>query len=128
MGLDQSLDMRTVVLLSRELSTDLIADVKGLRYLANKEGRLEIPVALTGTLPRVTPQPDLAYVSRLLQRRLIGEGIEEVTKGLQKPKSPPAEQSPPSGQGSTPPAAPAKPPEKTPEEELLKGLKDLFRR
>ncbi|MGH7426273.1 MAG: AsmA family protein [Candidatus Methylomirabilales bacterium] len=127
-GLDQSLNMRTVVLLSRELSTDLIADVKGLKYLANKEGRLEIPVALTGTLPRVTPQPDLAYVSRLLQQRLIGEGIEGVTKGLQKPKSPPAEQPPPSGQGSTPPAAPAKPTEKRPEEELLKGLKDIFRR
>jgi len=128
MGLDQSLDMRTVVLLSRELTTDLVADVKGLKYLANKEGRLEIPVALTGTLPRVTPQPDLAYVTRLLQRRLVGEGIEEVTKGLLKPKSPPAEQPPPSGQGSTPPAAPAKPPEKKPEEELLKGLKDLLRR
>jgi hypothetical protein len=123
-GLDQSLNMRTVVLLSRELSTDLIADVKGLKYLTNKEGRLEIPVALTGTLPRVTPQPDLNYVSRQLQRRLVGEGIEEVTKGLQKPKSPPAEQPPPSGQGSSP----AKPTEKKPEEELLKGLKDLFRR
>jgi uncharacterized protein involved in outer membrane biogenesis len=127
-GLDQSLDMRTVVLLSRELSTDLIADVKGLKYLTNKEGRLEIPVALTGTLPRVTPQPDLNYVSRQLQRRLVGEGIEEVTKGLKKPTSPPAQQPPPSGQGSTPPASPAKPPEKTPEEELLKGLKDLFRK
>ena len=126
MGLDQSLDMRTVVLLSRELSTDLIADVKGLRYLANKEGRLEIPVTLTGTLPRVTPQPDLAYVSRLLQQRLIGEGIEEVTKGLQKPKSPPAEQPLQPGTGAPPP--PAKPPEKKPEEELLKGLKDLFRK
>ncbi|MCI0484676.1 MAG: AsmA family protein [candidate division NC10 bacterium] len=125
MGLDQSLDMRTVVFLSRELSTDLIADVKGLKYLTNKEGRLEIPVALTGTLPRVTPQPDLNYVSRQLQRRLIGEGIEEITKGLQKPKSPPAEQPLQPGTGAPPPA---KPPEKRPEEELLKGLKDLFRK
>jgi hypothetical protein len=127
-GLDQSLDMRTIVLLSRELSTDLIADVKGLKYLTNKEGRLEIPVALTGTLPRVTPQPDLNYVSRQLQRRLVGEGIEEVTKGLKKPTSPPAQQPPPSEQESTSPASPAKPTEKKPEEELLKGLKDLFRR
>lgn len=126
--LDQELNLRAKLALSRQLSTDLIANAKVLRFLADREGRLEIPFALAGILPSVTPKPDLDHVARLVQRGLVEQGVEELTKGLRKKSSPPPEPAPPETQQPQP-AAPEKPPEKKkPEEELLKSLKDLFRR
>ena len=123
-GLDRTMDVRALLVLSREFSTDLISDVKALRYLANKEGRVEIPFAMAGTFPGVTPKPDTASISRLLERRLLGKGVEDLTKGLLKGK----QQEAPAPAAPANPQEPAKPPEKKPEEELLKDLKRLFRR
>jgi hypothetical protein len=129
-GLDRTLDMRTAVVLSPQLSTDLVSDVKGLKLLANKQGRLEIPLTLAGTLPGVTPKPDIAYVSGLLERRLLETGVEELTKGLQK-GTPPPSSAPQQKEGESPSSPPPQEPtkkKKKPEEELLKGLKDIFGR
>ncbi|MFQ5848528.1 MAG: AsmA family protein [Candidatus Methylomirabilales bacterium] len=127
MTLDQMLNLRGQLVLSRQLSTDLTRDVKLLKYLADRQGRVAIPFTLAGTLPGVTPQPDVDYVARLVQRGLLQQGVEGLTKGLFKKPSPP-QQAPQQEQAPPPPAQTTQPPKEKPEEQLLKGLKGIFGR
>src|SRR6185295_8368616 len=57
-SLDNELDFTATLVASRELSDDVIADLRETKYLANQEGKIEIPFRLTGSLPRVKPKPD----------------------------------------------------------------------
>ena len=127
--LDQALNLRAQLVLSEQLSTDLMRDMKLLKYLADRQGRLAIPFSLAGTLPGITPRPDLDHVARLVQRGLVGQGIEELTKGIFKRPSPPSQQTPQKEQESTSPPKTTEPKkEKKPEEELLERLKGIFGR
>ena len=117
--------------MSQKLSADIAEDVKGAKYIVNEQSRVEIPFALAGTLPQVRPQPDLAYVGRLLQRAALRRGAEELEKRvLRKILPSPQPPSPAEGEGST--AAPPtsqKPPQEDLKEQLLrKGLDKLFGR
>jgi len=80
--LDQKVDLSAQLVLSAQLSTDLIREVKLLKYLRDRQGRLLIPFRLAGTLPRATPQPDMDHVARLMQRGLLEQGIQEGLKQL----------------------------------------------
>jgi uncharacterized protein involved in outer membrane biogenesis len=128
---DQQLDLRAQLILSQKLSTDIADDVKEAKYIVNEQNRVEIPFALAGTLPKVRPQPDLAYVGRLLQRAALRRGAEELEKRvLRKILPSPRQSSPTEGESST--AAPPtseQPPQEDPKEQLLrKGLDKLFGR
>jgi uncharacterized protein involved in outer membrane biogenesis len=129
---DQTLDLRSQLILSQKLSTDIANDVQAARFIVNEQKRLEIPFALAGTLPRVRPQPDLAYVGVLLQRAAVRKGTEELEKRVLK-KLLPSSQEPPPAEGeeaATAPTAPQKPAKKEDlkEQLLRKGLEQLFGR
>lgn len=118
--LDQAVDMRADLALSERLSTDLIKDIKELQYLADRAGRVVLPFALTGTLPKVKPIPDLAYVAGRL-----------VSGTLFKQPAPPPRETPQTEQKSPtppPPAQPTEPKETSPEEQFRKSLERIFRR
>ena len=70
------------------------------------------PFALTGTLPRVKPIPDLAYVAG----RLVSGTL------FKQPAPPPRET--PKGEQQPPP----EPKKTTPEEQFRKELERIFRR
>lgn len=128
---DQRLDLRAQLILSQKLSTDIADDVKAAKYIVNEQGRVEIPFALAGTLPSVTPRPDLAYVGRLLQRAALRRGAEELEEKVFKkilPRSKAAPGVDDEGAASAPPPE-SEPPKRSLEEELLrKGLDKLFGR
>jgi uncharacterized protein involved in outer membrane biogenesis len=111
--LDNQLDFTATLIASRELSEDVIADVREVKYLANEQGKIEIPFRLTGALPHVKPKPDGEFIARALSRAVVGKGLEKIF-GKDKPLPP----------GVTP-----TPDLKHPERELLKkGLEGLFGR
>jgi len=91
----------------------VIADVREVKYLANEQGKIEIPFRLTGALPHVKPKPDGEFIARALSRAVVGKGLEKIF-GKDKPP---------------PPGVTATPDLKHPERELLKkGLEGLFGR
>jgi len=127
--LDQSVGLQARLAFSPQLSTDLINEIKPLRYLRDPQGRLTIPFTLGGTLPRVTPKPDVDHVARLVQRGLVEQGVKGLTEGLLKQTVPPSQQTPPQEQQSpATPQQPTPPQEEKPEEKFLRGLKDIFGR
>lgn len=109
-ALENRVDLTATLVASRGLTDDVVADVKEAKYIANDEGRLEIPFRLTGSLPRVRPKPDSAFITRTLARAAVGKGIEKLL-GRKKSSGAPGEKTP------------------RPEQELLrKGLEGLFGR
>ena len=112
-SLDNELDFNATLVASKELSDDVIADVREAKYIADAQGRIEIPFRLTGALPHVKPKPDTEFIARALGRAVVGKGLDKLF-GKQKPLPP----------GVTP-----TPDLKHPERELLKkGLEGLFGR
>jgi len=78
--LDSRVDMKSLLTLSKELSEDLEEDVPELSYISNDRGLVEIPFAITGTLPNAKPKPDTGYLATLVQRATINKGKEELKK------------------------------------------------
>ena len=70
-----------------DLSAALVRSVAELQYLANAQGRLEVPVMIQGTLPHVTIVPDVQYVaSRLLATKaqeLLGNFLQRALEKQQ---------------------------------------------
>ena len=127
MDFDQKVDLSATLALSKSLSADIIKDVKQIKYIANEEGRLELPFALRGIMPGVTPAPDTAYVGTLLQRAATNALQEKVLDKLlpTKKEDTPQQKDPSVGQTGEAPQEK----EKSLEEQLLqKGLDSLFGR
>jgi AsmA-like protein len=80
----QQADLTATLTASAGLTTDLTGAVRQARYLVDDAGRLSIPFRLVGTLPNVKPRPDAAFVERVLQRALAGEGLGGLLGGDQQ--------------------------------------------
>ncbi|MGH7784631.1 MAG: AsmA-like C-terminal region-containing protein, partial [Candidatus Binatia bacterium] len=77
---DRAVDFRATVQFSPPLSSDIAGAARELKFLFNKENELEIPFTLAGTLPRVKPKPDTAYLAKALQRGFFQRGADELQK------------------------------------------------
>lgn len=80
------LDLRAVLTIDKELSEALIRSVSEFSYLADANGRLQLPIQLSGQLPNVIPLPDLQYVAGKLATRAAAE----IFAGLMQKKNPQA--------------------------------------
>lgn len=112
-SLDNQLDFSATLMASKDLSDDVVSDVREAKYIANQQGKIEIPFRLSGELPHVKPKPDAEFITKALSRAIVGKGLDKIF-GKDKPLPP----------GVTP-----TPDLKHPERELLrKGLEGLFGR
>jgi len=81
-GLDGRLDVPAQVRVEPDLSAALVQSVEELKYLTDEGGRVIIPLALQGTLQRISVAPDLQYLtSKLLATKaqdLLGDLLNRV--------------------------------------------------
>jgi hypothetical protein len=79
-GLNGVVALQAMLRIDPELSAALIRSVAELQYLADANGRLELPVTVQGTLPQVSVLPDVQYVaSRLVMTKaqeLLGNFLQ----------------------------------------------------
>lgn len=81
---DRRLNLDLSVLLSAGLSRDLQAQKKNVVYLMNPAGEIEVPVLVTGKLPRPVVRPDVqVLVARAAQQALQRNG-RTLLKGFGK--------------------------------------------
>jgi uncharacterized protein involved in outer membrane biogenesis len=123
---EKRINFQALLTVSRRLSADLGHSARELTYMFNKQNELEMPFALTGTLPHVKPRPDSNYVGRMMQRGFVRKGTEELQRRFfGKERSSPSEETEP----GTAPADRKKEKRKNSTEDLIrKGLDQLFRR
>lgn len=80
---DKLLDLNITLFLNPALTNDLTGEVALLNYFVNKQGELEVPLRLSGTLPRVSVTPDQQYIQQTLQKGLMQQGVDKLkNKGL----------------------------------------------
>ncbi|HVM97871.1 MAG TPA: AsmA-like C-terminal region-containing protein [Candidatus Acidoferrales bacterium] len=69
---NQRVDVQTTLLLSQSLSSDIVGGAKEARFLAAKDGRIQLVVRWRGSLSSVRPEPDAATLGGTLQGVLSG--------------------------------------------------------
>ena len=118
---DQQIDFHGQIILAQNLSRDIQDNVKVAKYISNTQGRVAIPFALSGTLPEAKPLPDIATLTRQVQRGAVQKGIKAVQKKVLDKILPSTLLG-----GETDAAGESSPPK--PEDLLKEGLKSLFGR
>jgi len=138
-SLDGELDFKTLLTFSQALSDELLAADPRLRYLRGAAGRVELPVALRGTPPKLAVLPDVSHLAGSAAREVL---VDALTKGLggRSPSAGPAagegtstsgDASAPAGEATAPRAPEAEPrapttPEEAGRELLRQGLEGLL--
>ncbi len=81
----QQVDLTASLTASAALTADVDGALKEAKYLNDDQGRLSIPFRLAGQAPNVRPKPDTDFVARVLQKAIVGEGLDRLLGGG-KPK------------------------------------------
>ncbi len=69
--LDKNIDMNAHLLLSKELSRELMSEKKNVVYLANEQKQVDIPVKISGQLPKPSVQPDIQFLAQRAAGHLV---------------------------------------------------------
>lgn len=62
--MDKNIDMGARILMSRPFSSELIAAKHNVEYLANRDGQVEIPLRVTGQLPKPAVVPNVGVLAQ----------------------------------------------------------------
>jgi hypothetical protein len=79
---DQRVDISGDVVIGRQLTADLTADVKELKYLTEDDGQLALPFRVRGTLGKAKPRPDSERITATLGRALGRGAAQDLLEGL----------------------------------------------
>jgi AsmA-like C-terminal region len=71
--MDRNLDLSVHVVMSREFSSELQVEKKNVEYLENQDGQIEIPLLISGRLPKPLIQPKV----QMLVQRAAGRALQE---------------------------------------------------
>lgn len=101
LSFDRTLDIRTSFIFSKSLTADIVRELPIARYLQNADGRLVLPLVLSGDVVKPRIVPDADAISASLQRGAVeegkgklqdqlkdrlGEGVKDLLGGLKKKK------------------------------------------
>jgi len=79
--MDKNVDLIARILLTQQLSNEIIAQKKNVVYLTNSEGQIDIPLRITGQLPKPLIMPDIGDLAQRASQRAVEE---QAQKGLNK--------------------------------------------
>lgn len=79
---DKRMDMNTSIVLSSKLTQDIIKELPIARYIANEQGKIELPVAFTGDVVKPKIVLDSAALTKKLQRSVVDQGVGDVKDQL----------------------------------------------
>jgi uncharacterized protein involved in outer membrane biogenesis len=69
--LNKNIDMKAHLVLSQELSREIMSQKKNVVYLANEQKEIDIPVQISGQLPKPSVQPDIQFLAQRAANHLV---------------------------------------------------------
>ena len=89
-GFDKSMSWDATLVLSSQLTQELMEKHKNVRYMVDGQGTLDVPFKLDGKLPDVKPKPDIKKLARQIQQGMLERGLDRAfkRKGSQKQDTP----------------------------------------
>lgn len=86
--LDKNIELQAHLLLSQELSRELMSEKKNFVYLANEQKQVDIPVRISGQLPKPSVQPDIQFLAQRAAGHLVekqaGKYLDKLLGGNSK--------------------------------------------
>jgi hypothetical protein len=79
--MDKNIDLTARILLNQQLTNEIIAQKKNVVYVTNDNGQIDIPLRITGQLPKPTVLPDIGDLAQRAGKRAVEE---QAQKGLGK--------------------------------------------
>jgi len=86
--LDLNVDLSATLTTSQTLSDRLVREVAAVKLLANREGRIAIPLRLDGALAGVKVEPDMPTLTQRLRRGLVDTLSEKLLGGSKQKQNP----------------------------------------
>jgi uncharacterized membrane protein YgcG len=71
--MDKNIDLTAHLLLSKPLTDEIAAQKQNVMYVANNDGQVDIPVRVTGQLPKPRVTPDVGYLAQQASQRAVRE-------------------------------------------------------
>ena len=75
---DKSIELATSIVFSNQVTQDIVRELQVAKYLTNEQGRLEIPLTLTGPLTRPKVAPDLEVIGNKLRSGALGSSVDQL--------------------------------------------------
>lgn len=85
-GFDKVMQWNATLVMSPQLTQELMREHKNIRYLVDRQGRLSVPFRLEGTLPYVQPKPDLKVLAASIQKGSLSRSVEHDSEGEKEQK------------------------------------------
>ncbi|MBW2275808.1 MAG: DUF748 domain-containing protein [Deltaproteobacteria bacterium] len=126
-SLEGEAKLDTQLIFARPVSDELVAAEPYLRYTRRSDGRLQVPVAIRGTSPKLAVRPDVTRLGQTAAREALTEWILDGAGVRTTPQAEPAPSETPQGDPA-PTAEPTRPAtgEDVGREVLRRGLEDLL--
>jgi hypothetical protein len=71
--MDKNIDLTARILLTQQLTNEIIAQKKNVVYVTNNSGQIDIPLRITGQLPKPTVVPDVGDLAQRAGQRAVEE-------------------------------------------------------
>jgi hypothetical protein len=69
--MDKNIDLTARIVLTQQLTNEIIAQKKNVVYVTNNSGQIDIPLRITGQLPKPVVVPDVAALAQRAGQRAI---------------------------------------------------------
>lgn len=83
-GFDYKTDLETRIIFGQELSQRLVGNVQEASLLLNEKKRLGFPVAIRGTLPKVTVYPDVKNLAKEGAKKIVQQEVDKLKQEADK--------------------------------------------
>ena len=83
-SLGKEMNLNSTLTLSKKLASDLVAEVPAAKMLLNSEGRIDVPLNLTGALMKPAVRVDTQAMTAMVQKGMLTQGqkqVEDKVKG-----------------------------------------------
>jgi uncharacterized protein involved in outer membrane biogenesis len=79
----KEMNVTSTLTLSKKLAGDLVAEVPAAKYLLTPEGKIEVPLSLSGALMKPAIRVDSAAMAAKFQKAMLSQGQQQIQNKVQ---------------------------------------------
>jgi hypothetical protein len=83
-SLTKEMKLASTLTIAPKMANDLAAEVPAVKYIQGADGRIQVPLDLTGSVLKPTIKVDSADMTALFQKAMMSQGQQQVESQVQK--------------------------------------------
>lgn len=77
-SLDKEMNLNSVLTINQKMANDLVAEVPMVKYILTPDGRIDVPLSLTGGVMKPAVKVDATAMSAKFQKAMLSQGQKQV--------------------------------------------------